>query len=232
MKLELPEKIKAQFGETSLGGGDLIYRPVAYLLNRDAYDRRSISSPYGAAGAFSASITQTNKMALFRLGEGYDTTLTAMVVKQLDADTGLDFGGADTTRIGDIELLVFPTLDDREQDLLTVSWVDSPRALVARFNPIQVPHFSGFKFRLSIANGGQIIYASLATAERAEEGEFECTFEVSDHLREMTDSTELEIFGFHGDFTSGGLLCCRWRVGYFREFKIEGHLVNHGGGAF
>lgn len=230
LNLGLSDKFKAQFGATSLGTGNQIYRPVAYLLNRDADDLRSTSSPHGAAGAFSASITQANKKAFFRLSENYETALTVMVIKHLNAETGLDFGGADITRFGDLELLVFPTLDDREQSLLSVSWVDSPRALVARLTPIQVPHFSGFQFRLSIENDGQIVYSGLATAVRDEAGEFVCKFELSDQLRERTDSTELEIFGFHGDYTNGGVLCCRWRVGYVREINFQGHLVNHGDG--
>jgi hypothetical protein len=230
MQLGLPDKLEEQFGTTSLGTDNQIYRPVVYLLNRDAYDQQSISSPHGAAGAFSASIAQANKKALFCLHADYDPVLTAMAVKHLNADTGLDFGGVDTTRFGDFELLVFPTLDDRERSLLNVSWVDSSSALVARLNPIQVPHFSGFQFRLSIVNDGQVVYSALATAVRDEAGEFVCKFELSDQLRERTDSTELEIFGFYGDYTSGGLLCCRWRVRYVREISLQSHLMNHGGG--
>lgn len=61
LKLGLSDQLKARFGATALAADDLIYRPVAYLLNRDAYDRQSPSSPHGGAGAFSASITQTDK---------------------------------------------------------------------------------------------------------------------------------------------------------------------------
>lgn len=229
LKLEMPKNFKTKFGNTSLEVGDQIYRPVAYLLNRDAYDHLSISSPHAEAGAFSASITQVNKKALFRLSEDYEAVLTEMVIKQLNADTGLDFSSADITRFGDIELLVFPTLNDQEQSLLNVSWVDSPRALVVRFNPVQIPYFNGFQFRLSIANDSQTVYSGLATAVRNKAGEFICKFELSDQLRERTDSTELEIFGFHDDYSNGSLLCCRWRVGYVREINIQGHLVNHGG---
>ncbi len=229
LKLELAERFKARFGSTTLAVGDLAYRPVAYLLNRDAHDRRSPSSPHGGAGALSASITQIDKGALFRMGQDFDVALTASVVKQLNADTGLDFGGADTARFGDLELLVFPTLDDLERPLLNVSWADAPRAFVVRFNSMQVPHFSGFQFRLSIANDGQIIYSSIATAERNAEAEgfFECKFEMSDQLRARTDSTELEILGFHGDHFTQGTLCCRWRVGYIREINLQGHVVGH-----
>ena len=227
LKLGLSDMLRARFGATALAADDLVYRPVAYLLNRDAHDHHSPSSPHGSAGALSASITQTDKGALFRLGQDYDIALTASVIRHLNEDTGLDFGGADTARFGDLELLVFPTLDDLERPLLNVSWADDPRAFVVRFNPIQVPHFSGFQFRLSIANDGQIVYAGIDTAERDVDGKFECMFDLGDQLRAMTDSTELEIFGFHGDHSTQGSLCCRWRVGYIREIHLQGHVVDH-----
>jgi hypothetical protein len=228
LKLGLSDKLKARFGATALAANELVYRPVAYLLNRDARDQRSPSSPHGGAGAFSASIARTDKGSLFRLGEDYNVALTESVVKHLNADTGFDFGGADTARLGDLELMVFPALDDLERSLLRVSWTDAPLALVARFNPMQVPHFSGFQFRLNIENDGHIVYSGIATAERDEENEFECKFELSHQLRASTDSTELEIFGFHGDHSHGGTLCCRWRVGYIREINLQGHVVGHG----
>lgn len=231
LKLELSDQLGARFGATALAAEDLTYRPVVYLLNRDAYDQHSRSSPHGGAGAFSASITQTDKEELFRIGHDYDVTLTALVVKHLNEDTGLDFGGIDTARFGDIELLVFPALDEMERRLLSVNWADATHALIARFNPIQVPHFSGFLFRLSIANDGQIAYSSIATAERDAEDVFECKFELSDQFRARADSTELEIFGFHGDHFRKGTLCCRWRIGYIREFHLQGHLAGHGASA-
>lgn len=228
LKLGLSENLKARLGTTALAFGDLVYRPVAYLLNRDAHDQHSPSSPHGCAGAFSASITQTDKGGLFRLGQDYNVELTAYVAKCLNVDTGLDFGGVDTTRFGDLELLVFPSLDEKERCLLSVSWTDAPRTLVAKFNPMQVPHFRGFLFQLSIVNDNQIVYSSVATAERDAEGLFESKFSLSDQLHARTDSTELEIFGFYDDHFSEGTLCCRWRVGYVREIHLQGHVANHG----
>lgn len=221
-------RLMTRFGATSLAVGDLIYRPVSYLLNRDAHDQYSPSSPHGGAGAFSASITQADKTALFRLGQDYDVALTESVVKHLNADTGLDFGGADIARFGDLELLVFPALDDLERGLLSVNWAAAPCAMVARFNPMQVPHFSSFQFRLSIENDGQIVYSGIAAAERVAEGVFECRFELNEQLHARIDSTELEVFGFHGVHSREGILCCRWRVGYFREIHLQGHVVGRG----
>lgn len=227
LKLGLSDQLTARFGTTALAD-ELVYRPVAYLLNRDGHDQSSRPSPHGGAGAFSASITRTDKGAMFRLGEDYDVALTASVVQNLNADTGLDFGGIDTTRLGDLELLVFPALDDRERHLLSVGWADSPQALVARFNAMQVRHFTGFQFHLSIANDGEVVYSALATAERDGEDVFECKFELSDQVRARTDSTELEIFGVHSDHSLGGTLCCRWRIGYVRELHLQGHVGGHG----
>ena len=229
LELKLSDKLRARFGTTALAADALVYRPVAYLLNRDAHDRHSPSSPHGGAGALSASITQTDKGALFRLDQDYDVTLAASVIRRLNADTGLDFGDADTARFGDIELLVFPALDDLERPLLNVSWADAPRAFVVRFNPMQVPYFSGFQFRLSIANDGQIAYSGVATAERDADGDmFERKFELSDQLRARTDSTDLEIFGFRGVNSREGTLCCRWQIGYVREINLQGHVVSKG----
>lgn len=224
LTLVLSEKLKERFGTISLPANKLVYRPVAYLLNRDAFDLDSPSSPHGGAGAFSASITQTHKGALFRLGDDYDDKLTELVVKRLNEDTGLDFGGTSTTRFGDLELLIFPTLDDDERSLLNVSWVVPPHALIARFDPMQLPNFSGFHFRLSIENDGQIYYSEIVTAEINAEGVFECAFDLSDELRARTDSSELEIFGFQGDDSRKSFLCCRWRVGYIREASVQGQI--------
>lgn len=228
LNLGLSDRQKVRFGTTALAVGDLAYRPVAYQLNRDALAQHSPSSPHGGAGAFSASITQADKKGLFRLGQEYDVAMTASVIKLINADTGLDFGGVDTARFGDLELLVFPALDDLERRLLSVNWTDAPCALVAQFNPMQLPHFNGFQFRLSIANDGQIVYSGLATAERDAKDVFECKFELSDQLCAMADSTELEIFGFHSDHSREGTLCCRWRIGYVREVHLQGDVVGHG----
>lgn len=228
LNLALSAKLEARLGEAALGNDGLVYRPVTYLLNRDAHDRLSPSSPHHGAGAFCASITQSRKEALFRVGQDYDVALTASVVEHLNDDTGMDFGGVDSARCGDLELLVFPALDDLERSLLSVSWAEAPCALVARFDPTQVPHYSGFQFRLSVVNNAQIAYAAVRTAERDAKGVFECRFDLGEQLRAMTDSTELEIFGFNGDHCREGALCCRWRMGYVREIHLQGHVVDRG----
>lgn len=227
LSLEISDKLNTRFGASALVADELVYRPVAYLLNRDAHDTGSPSSPHGGAGALSASITQIDKERLFRLDQDYDVALVKLVVQRLNVDTGLDFGGADTSRFGDLELLVFPTLDDLERPLLNVSWNTSPYALVVRFNSMQVSHFSRFQFRISIENDNQMVYSSVAIAERDTEGMFECRFGLSEQLSSRTDSTELDIFGYHDEHSITGTLCCRWRINYLREINIQGQVAGH-----
>ena len=53
VKLGLPEQLRSRFGSAALTVGDLAYRPVAYLLNRDGHEKNTPSSPHGGAGAYS-----------------------------------------------------------------------------------------------------------------------------------------------------------------------------------
>jgi hypothetical protein len=223
------EKLTKKFGSTILATNNVAYRPVAYLLNRDAsYDRQSISSPHGAAGALSASITQLDKEMLFRLNGEYSTNLTIYLVEQLKMGTGLDFSGVDVTRFGDLELLVFPTLNDREQSLLRVEWLKTPCALSVRFNPMQVPFFDKFQFRLSITNGGQTVFSTIATANRDTDGVFEYVFLVSQDMREIVDGTALDIYGSLNNYSDESVLCCKWQIGYVREINVQGHVMGQG----
>lgn len=226
--LKLAAKLEARFGDVTLAAQDLVYRPVAYLLNRDAHAEHSLLSPHGGAGAYSAAITQISKGILFRLGPEYVPDLAKSVIEQLNKETGLNFGEADLSRLGDIELLVFPALDDSERQLLSVNWADSPHGLVVRFNPMQVPHFDGFQFRLNIENGGLVAYSGVSTAECGKDGVFECKFELDEHLHARTDSTELEIFGLFGNRLHKSMLCCRWKISYVREIHIQSHPVGSG----
>ncbi len=231
LKLTLSPKLAERIGTTTLSS-HLVYRPVAYLLNRDSRDRTAPLSPHGGAGAFSASLTPTDKIALLRIGSDCDEALATFIVKQLDFDTGLDFGDRDLGRLGDLELLVFPTLDDSERELLSVGWKVKPRVLAVKLNPIQLPRYDRFHVRLSVFNDSQLVHSSIATVECVEGREFECEFEVPEQLRTVVDETEVEIHGsssINDDRTCD--LCCRWRVGYVREITVNGHVNGRGGGS-
>lgn len=230
LKLTLSQHLAGRVGSTRIGV-PVAYRPVAYLINRDAPGRDVHRSPHGSAGAFSASLSQTDKLALFRIGDDFDDALTTFIVKQLNADTGLDFGDKDLRRLGDLELLVFPTLDDNERELLSAGWKTKPIVFAIKLNPTQLPHYNTFHVRFCLTNDSQLIHASVATVECAEGCEIECEFDVPAQLYPIADGTEVEIYGSRTDNERACILCCRWGTGYIREITINGHLAENRGGS-
>ncbi|MFK5949299.1 MAG: VPA1262 family N-terminal domain-containing protein, partial [Methylococcales bacterium] len=110
------DKDKDRFGSYSLDS-KLAFRPVSYLPMRNDYSKNGLKSVHGSAGAFSASLTNLDKSSLFRIGDIEDKQLLKDSIEKLDSETGLDFLNGDAARLGDLEFLVFPTLDECEREL-------------------------------------------------------------------------------------------------------------------
>ncbi|MCV6005901.1 hypothetical protein OFO99_41325, partial [Escherichia coli] len=55
------DKIGDLFGDVKLSHEELIYKPLAYLINQDAHPIGTITSPHGGAGGLCSSIVQSNK---------------------------------------------------------------------------------------------------------------------------------------------------------------------------
>ena len=120
LNLKIPKKLSKQYGNTILINKNPIFRPVSYLVNRDSYLPNLLLSPHGSAGALSAAVSNNGKSLLFYFDDSYSRDLASIVLKRLKEDTGMDFDGVDIHRLGEIEFLVFPTLDDKEKNLLTI----------------------------------------------------------------------------------------------------------------
>ena len=217
----LRPSLGARVGSATIAAPILV-RAVAYLLNRDATRFDQLLSPHGAAGAFSAALFQANKRALFRLGDQINVDLAKFIVGELDAATGLSFGHQDSARLGDLELLVFPTLDDSERNLLKLQ-IETPRYSI-QLDLLQLPKYERFTVRLNLTNGSELIHSMISIVERPEDGILKCEFEDPDRARPPMDGTEIEIHGFESGGTKG-VLCCRWEVGYMRSISWNMNLV-------
>jgi len=125
LQLGLTEKLAKKFGGATIGS-KFHMRPASYLINRDARSRAGLRSPHGSSGAFSASLCSQDKLALFDIDGKASPELAEQLIRQLNGDTGLDFGGIDNSRFGELEMLVFPTLDDEDRELLESTWKSEP----------------------------------------------------------------------------------------------------------
>lgn len=224
LDLKLPDALRLRFPTTALVL-PLAFRPVSYLLNRDAVGTRSPTSPHGMAGALSASITPLDKLSLFQIAGSAAPALAHLIIRRLNEDTGLDFGHVDSSRLGDLECLVFPSLDDSERTLLTVSRTVDPPQVRVRFLPSQVPGFSLFLSRLCITNDREVRYTSIATATPTADGAFESVFPLDAHVFATMDTAEVELFAGGPDDGAPTTLCCRWAIGYVRQINMQSHVT-------
>jgi len=214
------KKLLKKFGSTRFNNENVIYKPVAYLLNRDAHSPHTLTSPHGSAGALSASVIQNDKLKLLSVVESYDVNVIEMLINSLNTDTGMDFSKADNARLGDIELLIFPTLDEHEKSLLTVDF-NRNEGVKILFESSQLPKFERFQFRLSVESGSQILYSSIVETTKNKDGLFTYTFDLTEKLFKSADSTYIEIFGFPASPPNEGFLCCRYKVSYVREMNFN-----------
>ncbi|MFJ4088460.1 VPA1262 family protein [Pseudomonas psychrophila] len=225
---KMSDSLKKRIGAFSLNDS-FVCRPAVLLLNRDAHESIGPQSPHGSASAFSAAITTVDKERLFITSRGLDPAMARFLVKRMNADTGLDFASKDAARFSDLELLVFPTLDDRERELLDLSWADERKTLVVKLNLLQLEAFSSFYVQAQIMNNGQRVFSGVTLVHRGTAGTIECRFELKDGLWDIADSAEIEIHGTNGA-SSVATLCCAWKSHYIREISISGGAVSPSSG--
>ncbi|WP_322019324.1 VPA1262 family protein [Paraburkholderia tropica] len=108
----------------------LALRPVMHLPSRDYFlFRTKRLSQASHASMDSAAVTCLSKGDMFSLDGYARPALAKLVTEALKAGTGLDFSHLDAWRLGDVELGVFPALDDAERQLVKVQTLlksDSP----------------------------------------------------------------------------------------------------------
>ena len=226
LNLKIPKKLSKNFGNTTLINNNPIFRPVIYLVNRDSHLSNLLLSPHGSAGALSAAISSIDKSLLFSFDGSYSRNLTSMVLERLKEDTGMDFGGVDIDRFGDLELLVFPTLDDKERNLLNVESTKY-KGLSIKFISSQLPSFDKFQFNLVCENNNQVFYSTMVLAQSIGNSTFEYSFNLDEKLFKITDSTKINIYGFKNNDCTNGYLCCSWKITYLKEINFRMQVLGN-----
>lgn len=225
--LRMDDKTKRELLMTCFGkNGDVVSRPIACLLNRDSLSQDEITSPYGGAGAFSAAIVQLDKSDLLSINEKYDPKVIRWIFERIYKDSGLDFNKSDRKRLGELELLCFPTIDDYEKNLLNLERKKDGNIEVA-FNAKQLKEVDNFLFHLILENDGLTVYSKILEADKSNKDCYCCSFKVEEYLDRIIDCAELEIFGIKNDLKHQKYLCCRYKIYYLREINISVNLINN-----
>lgn len=225
--LRMDDKIKRELQMICFGkNGGVVSRPIACLLNRDSLSQDEITSPYGGAGAFSAAIVQLDKSDLLRINEKYDPKVIRWIFERIYQDSGLDFNKSDRKRLGELELLCFPTIDDYEKNLLNLERKEDGSVEVV-FSSKQLKWADNFLFHLILKNDGLTVYSKILEADKPRKDCYYCSFKVEEYLARIIDCAELEIFGIKKDLKRQKYLCCRYKIYYLREINISVNLINN-----
>lgn len=116
-------------------------RPTVFLETRSAIENmieqlRPAASPVSDVPAFAGSLVKLNKLSLWTkdgkevLEQAED--LAGKCLSHLTAETGLDFRGADSKRLGNIEWLSIPAADEYENTYIAFETVKKEREVTTR----------------------------------------------------------------------------------------------------
>jgi hypothetical protein len=206
--------------------GSMYVRPVSYLLNRYSYDPHLRLSPHGDAGAYGGAIGVVDKRAIFQnLASQYDPGLADFVLRALADETGLDFRSRDSNRLGEIEALVFPSLNELEQHQFSAGWAPDSSRFEVTFEAARYSDATVFQAKVTFHSDGSLLTAFLPPpAKVGADGRVRIELALDPDLRQRVGSVIVELFGSNGSSTTARL-CDRWQCHYIREISFNQHLI-------
>lgn len=221
--LDTPENFSQQFGDLALEPAELIFQPTEYLFNRSAYEQGVLHSPHESAGALSAAIAQTNKLHLISESSNQKNSLLSHIAKTLNAETGLDFLGSDQERLGNIEFLVFPSLDDKERAKPTINHQREQQAIKLELAE-ENQETASYQFLIKLFNRQKLIYSALQMASYCKTKQaYIAEFSLDAITNEVYDCIEVEVYINNAE--EGFMLQDRMRMLYMREINLNMHII-------
>lgn len=200
----------------------LALRPVMHLPTRDYFlFRTKRLSQASHASMDSAAVTCLSKGEMFTLDGYARPELAKLVTDALKAGTGLDFSSVDAWRLGDVELGVFPALDDAERQLVKVqtSLKSNPPGVRVSIAKDLLPGVAGdIEIELQLLNDDCAFYVTRTKTSETGRWPWEVWLDVPAHQVGMVDAlTVLVETREHGSVTS------------FRRFHWGAYLVREVG---
>ncbi|QBR32925.1 MULTISPECIES: VPA1262 family protein [Pseudomonas] len=217
LNLEMDIKQRRLFGSFSLAN-EHYFRPVSYLPMRNDHNSHGLKSPHSSAGAFSGSIVTKNKLNMFSIKNSIQKDLIFYITEKINKDTGLNFLGDDIERLGDLELLVFPTLHDNGSNLLSVTWNSKEHTLTTSLITYLLPKEATYFIKATFLNNRKTIYDALGTA-KPHNNIVEYSFAIPAEMHDHIDSIQIEIHVQNDD--SPAELLAKYGVSYFRNLRLS-----------
>ncbi|MCK5346798.1 MAG: hypothetical protein KAR20_25495, partial [Candidatus Heimdallarchaeota archaeon] len=189
----------------------------------DDFFENGLKSIHESSGAFSAAVSNLEKNSLFGVDEIKDKRLITDSMNLLNDETGLDFFGYDAARLGDLEFLVFPTMDERERNLFYVSWGKKNSIISISLDQSKYHVFDDFQFKISLINDNNNVHSIIVNYSYVPGRKIEFDYEVPDYLTEIIDGTRVEVFA-KKNTDKEFFLYSQYGVGYIREISLKGQI--------
>ena len=190
--INMGQGFEERFGNLTLDESKAL-KPVTYLPSSDNYEHTGLFSPYTGTGANSASMVSLQKETFIQSDDGVLDHLYEYISDKVRADTGLDLSKKDASRVGDLEILSFPTLDEYERSKLEV--VDSKSNVKITYFPDSHEEFDAFALKIDLLNNNQIFQSNLLNKEANESKEIIFDVPIDQDWMKAIDGRVIELFG-------------------------------------
>lgn len=206
-----------------LSADEWTLRPFMYLPSRGAHTDEPYESPYDSDGACSAALVLKDKASLFKLHGKGSSELFEWCVKQLSQAAGLTFRNLkDCSRLGELELMVFPMRGENEESLLDLTFDRERSVFKLRYD---VSHFEtpqAFLACLKIWDARQLLHA-ITRQGKPSDGVLNLEFAIAEGQATCYSELQLEIYCERSEGTFE--LYGRWGERYFRGINISSGII-------
>ena len=198
-------------------------RPFIYLPSKGAYTDEPYESPYDSDGACSVALVLKDKASLFKLHGKGSSKLFEWCVKQLSQTAGLTFRNLkDCSRLGELELMVFPMRGENEESLLDLTFDKEKSVFNLRYDVSHFENTQAFLACLKVWDDRQLLHA-ITRQGKPIDGVLNLEFAVTEEQATCYSELQLEIYGERSEGTFE--LCGRWGERYFRGINISTGII-------
>jgi len=225
--LKLAKKDENRFGCFSLGT-NLAIKPVSHLAAGHYMDNHCLKSPLESASAFSASIYDLHRETIFELDSKNQKKLIQELAATIRKELGLDILGDDSHRIANLEMLVFPALDDSARNLLYLEFYKNDKIIEISIKKELYTNLGKPYVKIELCSG-KLSMHSLILDDITENENGSATFKlpINEHQCELVNVIRMEIYA--RDLTDKVYsLACQYSVRYFQGMGINVNLTSSG----
>lgn len=184
------EGFQQQFGKAILGR-NLIVRPMTILPARVTMSGTGLKSILSACST-SCFISNLAKKSIFEVNGEFSSSIAEYCVKQLNKDLKLQFHKEDHQRLGELEVIVFPTLNNIQQAIF--GYKNEDNKLLINLELPKNTSFNFFQVRLELFNHRCLIHSYLSGELETSLHEISHTVDIEEEIWDVCDKSCISIY--------------------------------------